>query len=183
MKNLLLLGCFLSVCSIGCKNTKQNDSVKIADKQNDAKAVTGLINDDVADFLVQAADARMMDSKEGELAIQKGTTQEIKNYGKLMVKDQAKLLIKIKKMAAERNISLPAELSSHKKNGFEELNAKEGKDFDKKFCSMMKIDHERDVKEFTKASSFMDNNINTFAAQYLPMIQSHLDKIKAINTD
>jgi putative membrane protein len=42
-------------------------------------------------------------------------------------------------------------------------------------------DHEEDVKEFTKeANSGTDPKIKQFAADTLPVIQGHLDKIKAI---
>ncbi|MEO8174646.1 MAG: DUF4142 domain-containing protein [Sediminibacterium sp.] len=183
MKAIRMFLCCGLIISFGCKTSKQNDAVKIADKKNDAKAETGLISQDVADFLVQAADARMMDYKEGVLAVQKGTTKEIKNYGKLMMKDQAALLTKIKKLAADRKISLPADLSGEKKDGYEDLAGKEGKEFDEKFCKMMKIDHERDVKQFTKATELMDDHVRGFAASSLPVIQSHLDKIKAIKVE
>ncbi len=178
----ILLCCIFAITNFSCRSTK-TDSVKTADKINDANAEKGLINEDVADFLVQAADARMMDYKEGELAVQKGTTEEIRNYGRLMVKDQAMLLAKIKKLAAGRHITLPAELSAQKQHGFEDLNGKEGKNFDKLFCSMMKIDHQRDVKEFAKATELMDNNVRGFASASLPIIQSHLDKINAVKVE
>jgi putative membrane protein len=174
---MICLATFTCFCNFNCKTSKASDSIVIATDKNDKKPS---VNKDVAGFLVKIADARMMGKKEGELAGQKGTTPEIVAYGKLMIKDQEFLLTQIKKLAAERSITLPAEISNDKKDGFEDLQAKTEKDFDKKFIKMMRIDHERDIKDFTKAGELTDKGVTDFAAKYIGMIQMHLDKLNAI---
>jgi len=104
----------LAVLLIACSNLKRNDSVKNAEQKNEAKIDDESVKQDIADFLVKIADARMMDSKEGQLAVTNGTTEEIRAYGKLMVTDQAKLLNEIKIIAAKRNIVLPTDISNDK---------------------------------------------------------------------
>lgn len=168
---------FTCFCNCNCKTSKANDSVTIAGNKNEAQPS---VNKEVAAFLVKIADARMMGKKEGELAVQKGTTAEITSYGKLMINDQELLLAKIKALAAARNITLPAAISNDKKDGFKDLDAKSEKNFDHKFIKMMRIDHERDIKDFTKATELADKGIADFAVKYLPMIQAHLDKLNAI---
>lgn len=158
----------------------RTDPVKEANSANEKKSDQKLVNEDDAQFLVKSADARMMDSREGKLALERGTTAAIRNYGSLMVKDQAMLLGKIKQLATNRKISLPADIGNDKKEGHDELREKTGEDFDKKFIKMMIIDHERDVKLFKKAVESDDKDISNFAKKYQPMIQSHLDKINAI---
>ena len=156
---------------------QDKDPVKVANKENDAKK---LVDDDIADFLVKSADARMMDAQEGKLAVEKGTTQSMKDYGKLMLKDQAKLLAEIKKLAKKKNVSLPDGISNKKEDGREDLKEKNGKEFDEKFIKMMIIDHERDIKLFEEAAEHRDAEVSAFAKKYLPMIQSHLSKINKI---
>jgi putative membrane protein len=159
---------------------QEKDPVKKANDANEKKADNDrIISEDIADFLVKSADARMMDAKEGKLASEKGTTAAIRNYGKLMINDQAVLLEKIKALAAKRNITLPKGISDKKEDGREDLAAKTGKDFDDKFIKMMKIDHKRDVRLFKDAIEFKDEGVSEFAKKYLPLIQSHLDKIEA----
>lgn len=174
---IICLATFTYFCNFNCKTSKVNDSIIIATDKNDKKPS---VNKDVAGFLVKIADARMMGKKEGELAVQKGTTPEIVDYGKLMIKDQQFLLTQIKKLAAEKNITLPAEISNDKKDGFKDLDGKTGESFDKKFIKMMRIDHERDIKDFTKAGELTDKGVTDFAAKYIEMIQMHLDKLNAI---
>jgi putative membrane protein len=107
------------VLSILSAHAQETDPVKKANKVNDKKADNNLVDEDVADFLVKSADARMMDAQEGKLAAEKGTTKAVRDYGELMMKDQSTLLKKIKGLAAKRNITLPSGISDKKDDGRE----------------------------------------------------------------
>lgn len=156
------------------------DPVREANAINESKEAGHIVDKDIAAFLVKSADARMMDAQEGKLATQKGTTKAVRDYGALMVKDQAMLLKKIKVLASGKKISLPPAIGGKKQEGKEDLMAKTGKEFDKKFIKMMKIDHERDVKLFKKATGYSDAAVAAFAVKYLPLIQAHLKKVNAM---
>jgi putative membrane protein len=140
----------------------------------------GSNREDVREFLTDMADARMMDSREGEEAIKNATSEDIRDYGSLMVKDQALLLMKIRQLASERKIVLPASISKDKQEGLKDLMSLKGKDFDEKFLKMITLDHKRDIKQFEKASKFDDREISSFATANLPVIESHLARVKAI---
>lgn len=181
MKTLLLnTAILLLVASCFTLNAQKIDFVKNANLANEKKAEDEIVDEKVAEFLVKSADARMMDMMEGKLAAKKGSTLAIKEYGALMVKDQAMLLNQIKEMAVKLNITLPADISINKENGFDDLVEKDGRNFDEKFIKMMMLDHERDIALFKNATQFEDRDVRAFAQQYLPMIQSHLDKIEVI---
>jgi putative membrane protein len=138
---------------------------------------------DAAKFLREMADARMMDAAEGKLAAERGTTQEIRDYGKWMVKDQGVLIDELQKVAAKLKISLPKDISPEKFKALQDLKQKQGKDFDSKFLKMIKIDHKRDVKEFTTAMESDNGSVGAFARKYLPTIQSHLDGVEKIKEE
>jgi putative membrane protein len=161
-------------------HAQDRDPVKSANAANEKKSDKDIVDEEIADFLVKSADARMMDLQEGRLATQKGTSSQIRGYGQLMITEQTILLEEIKKLAEKRNITLPSGVSDKKEEGREDLAEESGKDFDEKFIKMMKLDHERDVKLFKKATECEDPEVREFATQYLPMIQSHLDKITEI---
>ncbi len=131
-------------------------------------------------FLTEMTDARLMDREEGMQAVTKGTTDEIKQYGQLMIDDQTYLLKELAILAATKNIMLPKEISEEKRDGLDGLKEKSGTDFDKKFISMICIDHKRDVKKFKKAAKGDDAEVSAFASKHLPMIESHLEKVKQI---
>jgi putative membrane protein len=97
-----------------------------------------------------------------------------------MIEDQTKMLKELRVLAASKNIILPNTLSVEKTKGLEDLKEEKGEAFDDKFIKMMKLDHKRDVDEFEDAIDFEDRDIKKFADKYLPIIQSHLDKIKQL---
>jgi putative membrane protein len=166
----------ISLALLTACSPSDKDSVKQAQEQNQNSA----IDEEISEFLTEAADARMMDIEQGKLAKTKGTTQEVRQYGERMITDQTKLLHELRVLAAAKNIVLPSTLSEEKADGLEDLQEKEGEEFDEKFIRMMTIDHKRDVREFENASDFKDRDIQKFASSYLPLIEAHLDQIREL---
>jgi len=147
---------------------------------NEKGSDISLVAEEVADFLLKSADARMMNAQVGLLAIEKGTNSAIRDFGQRIMKDHSLLLEKIKKLASERDIYLPDQLSTKKVGDHRNLSEENGRDFDKTFIKMIIADHERDLKLFKKAAQCNDSEVSAFAKRYLPLIQSDLEKIKKI---
>ncbi|MEJ0057004.1 MAG: DUF4142 domain-containing protein [Bacteroidota bacterium] len=148
--------------------------------QNKTKEKKISLSENEADFLITAVDGRMMGILEGKAAVKKGTTKEIKDYGQLMITDQKVMLAGLKNIAQQLAVALPDSISGEKQDALEDLVEKESRKFDKKFIKMMKIDHRRDVRLFTKAKEYENPQIKAFASKYLPMVESHLAKVKAL---
>jgi len=97
------------------------------------------------------------------------------------VKDHSEANNKLKGIASERNVALPDSLGNDAKDEIAKLMKKSGKDFDKAYVDMMVDDHEKDVSEFRKAAdNLSDSSIKEFARTTLPVLETHLDSIKAI---
>ncbi len=134
------------------------------------------------EFLIEMNDARMMDLEEGKLAAKRGTTSAIRGYGEWMIEDQSKLKKELDLLAQKKSIKLPETISDKKAKGLAQLMEKEGKNFDKKFLHMMKIDHRRDVRKFKQASRKIDDkDLQDFTTRNQPIIEEHLDSLKAID--
>ena len=176
----------LLITSIGllltsyCLTLSAQDPVRNAYKKNEEKADKDLVDKDVAEFLVKAAEGRLMNVNGGKLAVLKGSTSEVRNYGQLMVKEETSMLDELKKVAAERNITLPDGVSDKKREGQMDLSEEAGKDFDEQFIKMMQTGLEHDIKLFEKANSISDAGIVDFSKKYLPVMQSHLEKLAGV---
>ncbi|HEX6226883.1 MAG TPA: DUF4142 domain-containing protein [Chryseolinea sp.] len=142
-----------------------------------------LVEEEVSDFLIKSAGARMLNAQEGLLATERGGNTSVRQYGELMMKDHSMLLQKIKVLASERNVSLPNGISGRNAGDHQSLSEERGHEFDEKFVKMLIIDYEKDVKLFKKATQFNDIEVSSFAQHYLPLIQSHLVKIKNIKSN
>lgn len=139
-----------------------------------------VVDEATVGFIKEMAEARLMDLEEGKTAAQRSTTRALKDYGSLMVKDQTKMLEDLRKIAEVKNVMISSWLGPEKAAGLEELKKVHGKSFDKKFIRMMIIDHKRDVQKFEKATQSGDADVQVFATKYLPVVQSHLEKIKTL---
>jgi putative membrane protein len=182
MKTIVRVGLFLvAVTFMLCKSTavEEEDSVVEAQEKNEAAS----IDESVSDFLTEAADARMMDLAQGKLAVKRGTTEDIRKYGELMVRDQTRMLEGIQRLAKAKRVSLPKKISDEKEKWLANLQEKSGKDFDRKFVQMITIDHRRDVRKFKNAGSIEDLDVAAFASKHLPTIEAHLQQAKEIKTE
>ncbi|WP_298156297.1 DUF4142 domain-containing protein [Flavobacterium sp.] len=137
-------------------------------------------SNDAPVFIIKMADSSLMDTQEGRLAAGYGSSQEIRDYGNRLVKDQEMLYADLQRLAASKNITLPGSISEKKSKALQKLGTLRGKQFDRRFLRMIKIDHKRDVKQYKKASEFDDAATKEFAQKQLPTIQRHLDEVMRI---
>ncbi len=139
-----------------------------------------VVDEAVIKFLNEITEGRLMGLEEGKTAQQRSTKRSLKEYGALMVNDQTQMLKDLRKIAQQKSVSIPSWPGSDKADGLDDLNALHGKSFDKKFIRMMIIDHKRDIKILKDATDYGDADIQVFATKYLPIVQSHLDKIRTL---
>jgi len=138
------------------------------------------LNDAVASFIKETAQTHMMYLEEGRLASQRGTTRQLKDYGWLMLHDQAEMMEELQKLAALKKVSMDNTLPPHKSGDLKDLSAVHGKDFDKKFMRLMASDQKADVRKFREATRYDDADVQVFATKYLPVVEAHFNKITAI---
>jgi len=173
--------CLLIVTSITSCTDKANSSTTKAKEANQSKIRSNIVDEETANFLIKSEDARMMGIREGTEAQKSGSTKEVKDYGTWMISEQSKMQVQLKALAVLKKVTLPQSISDDKKDGLMDLQKQSGQDFDHKFIKMMTIDHKRDLRDFEKASKSDDKEVAAFALKFLPVIQSHLDKLTEIN--
>jgi len=116
----------------------------------------------------KAAKGGMMEVAMGKVAEQKGQSEDVKSFGKRMVADHGKANDELKKIAAQKNVKLPAKEPSVTWSS------------DKAYMDMMVKDHEKDLAEFKEeANSGSDPDVKKFAEDTAKMVQEHLDLAKA----
>ncbi len=171
--------CIVLLALASCKSTEK-DSVKTAKELND---ITTLIDSDVSSFLIETIDVLKANLEQGHLATERGSTNEIRNYGQLIVRDQESLINELYVIAKCRKIKLPNTLSHECLKILQRLEKKRGQDFDKKFIKLMTSNHRRDLESFEEASESKDRYIRIFARHYIVMIQEHLHNIQTLDRE
>jgi putative membrane protein len=189
MKNYLRLSSGLVLISflLGCNNSTP-DSVKSAKELNakriDTEAPPGdslavpLTKDD-ADFLVNIASGVMLEKQLGQMAIDNSGNQRVKDLGALIVSDQNEATEKLKKLAAAKNVTLPAEISNQQQKQKEDLMKKKGIEFDRSYVDITVNDYNKDIRNFGKAAKYAsDPDVKSFASNSLPLLYAHLDSAR-----
>lgn len=171
----LAAGTLLAACASG------PDSVAASKRINADRAVT--VGRPAVVFLIEMTDARLMDTEESRLALERGTTPAVRDYAARMVREQAPLLAELRALAAGAGVVLPATIGADKRSGLEDLAEAHGSSFDHRYIRSIRIDHERDVSEFRAARDLPDRAIADFAARTLPLIESHLEGIRQIDRE
>lgn len=134
-----------------------------------------------ADFAMKAASGGMYEVEAAKLAEQKATNPKVKEFAAMMVKDHGKANEELMSIASAKGITLPTQMSEDHQEKYNELSKLSGKDFDKKYVSLMVDDHEMDQKAFNSAATdCKDMQLKEFATKTSGVVQEHLNHIKQI---
>lgn len=208
MKKLILIGIaviFAAVsllsCADGSQNTTNSSSVtrnslpsangnsgnsamnsntmngNSATSMNDNR--TGSVQDN---FWTNAAQSGMAEVELGKIASTKAQNPEVKKFAQMMVTDHTKSNMELKTLAAKNSVTLPTGLDSAHQSMMEKLNGMSGADFDKAYVEGQVEDHETAVSLMGDNTNNDNADVKTFATKSLPIMKSHLEMIKGIQS-
>jgi putative membrane protein len=125
-------------------------------------------------FMEKAAEGGMAEVQMGKLAEEKGQSPTVKELGKRMVDDHSKANDELKKLADEKGVTLPSDLSAEDRASYEKLSNLSGDKFDKQYLQILKKDHGKDVKEFKQAAKTVkDPELKSWVERTLPTLEEH----------
>ena len=165
--------------------TGSSDTAMTSNAKKDTMSNNGgqIIDQKTKDFVVAVATGGMMEVELGNLAQQKGKSQQVKDFGKMMVDDHTNANNNLKDIASKKNIDIPASVTDNQKKDMDKLSKKSGGDFDKAYVNMMVEGHKKNIDAFKKASGDVgDNDVKNFITTTLPTLQKHLDSIQSIKS-
>ncbi len=137
-------------------------------------AQSSMTNKEDEKFAVEAAKAGAKEIKLGQIAAAKGTTDEVKQLGKMMVDQHTAAAAELKTLAERKGIKLPTEDAECKKC-CDDLSKKTGKDFDKAYTAMMVKDHKKVIDMFKmEKDGGKDIDLKNWASTTLPTLEHHL---------
>lgn len=127
------------------------------------------------DFIEDAAKGGMFEVQSGQLAQQKGSDQSVKDFGKKLADDHGKANDELKQIADSKGVKMPDKEKWGDRREVSKLQKMSGADFDREFAQHEIKDHEKDIKDFEKASSKLsDPDLKAWAQNQLPVLREHL---------
>jgi len=92
-------------------------------------------------FMTKAAQGGMAEVELGQLATQKGQSDDVKKFGQRMVDDHSKANDQLKSLASEKGVTLPTSLDAKDRALKDRLSKMSGAQFDKAYMQAMVKDH------------------------------------------
>lgn len=132
-------------------------------------------------FVKKAMEGGMAEVKLGELAAQKASSNDVKQFGQKMVDDHTKLNDQMKPIASTLGVEEPTDVSPMDKALQKRLEGLSGDAFDKAYMQAMVKDHRKDLMEFKKeASTGKSSAVKDAASQGAQVISQHLQMAEQI---
>lgn len=117
----------------------------------------------------------------GQLAVQKGSSDDVKQFGQKMIDDHTKLGDQMKVVAGQIGVTPPTAISPMDKALEIKLKSLSGDDFDKAYIKAMVKDHQQDLSDFRKETATGTSSaVKNAASQGEQVIASHLQMIQQI---
>jgi putative membrane protein len=131
------------------------------------------VSKDDSEFVKAAASGGMMEVQLGKTAAEKASNAKVKDFGRRMQKDHSKANDELKKIAAKKDIKLPAELEGKHKSTVDKLSKLKGDEFDREYMAAMVDDHKEDLEKFEQqADKGKDPDLKKFAKDEMPILKN-----------
>src|SRR5437763_7001951 len=94
-------------------------------------------------FIKEAIEGNLIEVQMGQLAQKTAASQEVKDYGQMLVTDHGQANTKATEVANSLNVSPPSEPNAKQKKDYAKMSKLNGAAFDKAFAQHMVADHKK----------------------------------------
>lgn len=180
--NILKTGAAIMAIALftACQPAKNqnDDTVEVAKDQND-EALDNRDEEKDADFIVNAVAANLAEIKLAQLALTKSTDVGVKKMAAMLEIDHTKVLKELQGYATKKGISIPVAETNDATEDRNDLAEKDGKEFNEKWCSLLKDKHEKTINMFEKRiDKTEDMELKDWVATTLPGLKKHLEMLE-----
>jgi putative membrane protein len=126
-------------------------------------------------FITKAAQGGMAEVRHGQLAADKASNSDVKQFAQQMVDDHSKSNDELKQLASSKGVTLPADIGPKHQAAHDRLSKLSGAEFDRAYMQHMVAEHKATVDEFRRESrNGSDPEVKAWAAKSLPTLERHL---------
>jgi putative membrane protein len=141
-------------------------------------------SDSATKFLEEAIQGNLAEVQIGELAQQRGKSEDARDFGETLAKDHSKALDKSVAVAKSVGVRVPTEPSASAKRTYDMLSKLSGDEFDREFATHMVEDHEKDIGQYRAAAQDKSQKpIADYAKDTLSTLEKHLKAAESLAKD
>jgi putative membrane protein len=131
-------------------------------------------------FVKNAGQGGLTEVEAGKLAQEKGASQDVKDFGAMMVKDHSQNNSDLAALAKTKGIDAPTALDTKHQAIVDKLSKLSGADFDKAYINDMVKGHKKMLTLMKSEESSGDADFKAFATKTSDTVQMHLSKAEDI---
>ena len=132
-------------------------------------------------YLYQAIEGQQAEVALGQMAVQKASSDEVKQFGARMMQDHLKASEELGKLTSQEGIRETGELSMPHQRIQRMLSQLSGMDFDKAYMAFMVRDHIKLIGDWEQRSpTLADPRVKHWIAGLLPVLKDHLEQGRTI---
>lgn len=132
------------------------------------------------DFVNNAASSDMFEIQSSKLALQNGTSKNVKDFANMMIKDHTKSSEDLKAAAQKDGAALPAEMSEKHATLIKTLQGATGQGFDAAYTDAQMNGHQEALSLMQSYAQNGEGALKTHAEKAIPVIQMHLEHAKVL---
>lgn len=126
------------------------------------------------EFVQEAASGGLMEVQLGEMAMQKASSDEVKEFGSRMVEDHSQANKDLMELAQVKQYTVPMTLMDQHQKIIDKLSGLSGEEFDKEYMKVMVEDHRKEIQKFENAVANADNpELKAWAEKTLTVLEEH----------
>ena len=134
------------------------------------------------DFAEEASAKGIAEIETGKLALEKGSSAEVKKFAQAMIDDHTRANEELKALAKKKNLEVSDDAELMNKAKAMILQVRDGENFDKAYANNQVVAHEETIKLFQQAAASDDAEVSAWAKKTLPKLEHHLEMAKKLQS-
>ena len=145
----------------------------VAGLQHNARQLA--VSQEDQDFINKVWNINTTEIRLGEYAKDNAANDDVKSFGKDMIKDHTDWNKDLAKLAEDNGVGCPSELDPKNQEMINQMTSLHGDEFDKKYMSAMVAGHREAFDMFDNKGKSGDTPVDKWAADSAPKIHHHLE--------
>ena len=178
---VLAMASGLSLAIAACSGSNEATDATATDTATPVAAETTAAADHASQFLTDVIQTNNAEIKFGQAAQSQGSTQAVRDFGKMLVDDHTKANGQASEIAKAMNVAVPTSVKPYDMAEYNMVTGMKGAVVDKDFAAAMVKGHQKAVDMFQmEADSGDPAQVTDFAKQTLPTLKKHLEMAQSL---
>lgn len=133
-------------------------------------------------FMRQNAQGNLAEISAGQLAMERATSQQVRQVAQTIVQDHQRVLGQLRDLAQRKSVNLPDAPDEMQQRVAQELQGASGSEFDRLYLQNQISGHQLSIQQTQQEiSSGSDPDVVELARAYLPVAQHHLQLVQQLS--